>query len=114
MSTVKKIEPKVVPTTDSCKSGTELLHCFLPGDKIPKNASSKLQAVKIIIDATRVLKELGLDDPTLEDYARYFRLLNNKTLVKNVLNFCSADTEGKKQLQAILSPPKEEAKRASA
>ena len=105
MSTVKKIGGQtVVSTIDSHRLGTELLHCFLPGEKLPKNSSSKLKVIDIIIKATRELKNAGIKDVTVENYARYFRLSNNQTLVKNALLFCTSDTEGLRQLNEILNP----------
>ena len=91
MSPIKKIEPKVIPTTDSRKLGTGLLHCFLPGETLPRNASSKAQVIDIMLKATRALKkDADINDITVDDYARYFCLLNNKALVKNALLFVEA------------------------
>ncbi len=107
MKPVTKVEPRIVPTIDSKRFGTSLLHCFTPGEKLPKNAASKAQVIKIIIDATKVLKDAGFNDITVEDYARYFCLLNNQALVKNALLFCTSDAEGLRQLTKISSPPEE-------
>ena len=103
MGTIKKIEPKVVPTLVSRRFGTELLHCFLPGKESPNNAS-KSQVIKIIVEATRELTNAGIKDITVENYARYFHLLSNQTLVQNALLFCMRDTKGQRQLNEILNP----------
>ena len=60
MSRITKIKGlKVISTIDSYRRGADLLHCFLPGEQSPKNASSKLQVIKIIVDATKELKAIA-------------------------------------------------------